>query len=288
MEQSNIIELTVENLEQLVVETSRTHLLIVGFWTPRDPGGVEMMDHLSAIVADVPNDAVFGKCNVDEQQQVAMRFGIQSVPTIALLKDGRPIDSFVGVKDLAELKAFVQPHLPKPEDGFLAQAKTLIEQGEHRSAFGVAKQAFELDPERLDIKLVFADCCIRNGKVADAETLLQSIKMIDQDTYYQSLMSAVELAKTAADTPQVKALQAQLAQVADDDVQAKNTIRVQLAVQLNQSQRSEEALAMLFGVLQQDMNFGDAKKSFLDILATLPDGDPLALDYRRKMYSLLY
>ena len=45
---------------------------------------------------------------------------------------------------------------------------------------------------------------------------------------------------------------------------------------------------MLFEILKQDLNFGEAKKLYLDILATLPKGEPLASSYRRKLYSLLY
>ena len=65
-------------------------------------------------------------------------------------------------------------------------------------------------------------------------------------------------------------------------------LQQQLAVQYHQVQRSAEALALLFEILKQDLNFGEAKKLYLDILATLPKGEPLASSYRRKLYSLLY
>ena len=52
--------------------------------------------------------------------------------------------------------------------------------------------------------------------------------------------------------------------------------------------RKEEALETLFSVLQKDLAFGDARKMFLDVIATLPDGDELAGKYRRKLYSILY
>jgi putative thioredoxin len=41
-------------------------------------------------------------------------------------------------------------------------------------------------------------------------------------------------------------------------------------------------------VLQRDLNFGNSKKMYLDILAALPKGDSVASQYRRKLYSLLY
>ena len=65
-------------------------------------------------------------------------------------------------------------------------------------------------------------------------------------------------------------------------------LQVQLSVQLQQASKYEEALELLFNVLKRDLNFGEAKKLFLDMVNALPDGDPLKSGYRRKIYSLLY
>lgn len=283
MEHTNVVDITPDNFQQVIVEESKTKLIVIGFWTARDPACVELMANVQALLVNYPQAVIFAKIDVDAQQQIAMQFGIQSVPTVALFKDAKPVDSFVGMKEGTELEAFLQPHLPKEEDIALAECQALIVAGDYTTAFGLAKKAYELAPERTDIKMAFADVCINSGKIEDAEALLQSIKMIDQDAYYNSLVSAMELAKTAADSPEIKALQQQLEQQPDD-----NELKVKLAVQLSQGNRNEEALELLFSVLKRDMAFGEAKKIFLDILATLPDGDPLTSTYRRKMYSLLY
>ena len=82
---------------------------------------------------------------------------------------------------------------------------------------------------------------------------------------------------------EIQALEAALSAAPDN-----NELKEKLAVQYQAVQRSEEALALLFTVLQQDLNFGGSKKLFLDILAALPKGDSVASQYRRKLYSLLY
>ena len=121
------------------------------------------------------------------------------------------------------------------------------------------------------------------GKLNEAQQLLSVVKMVDQDSRYHHALSALELAQAASQSPEIIALQQKLQQNPDD-----NEVKLQLAIQMNQNQRNEEALELLFGVLRQDMAFGDAKKRFLDILATLPDGDALSSTYRRKLYSLMY
>ncbi|MFT4924662.1 MAG: putative thioredoxin [Phenylobacterium sp.] len=283
MEQSNIVNITADNFQQIIVEASQVKLVIIGFWTPRDPSCLDLMDYLAQKAAEYPEEVILAKINVDEQQDVAMQFGIQSVPTVALFKQAKPLDSFVGMKTPAEVDDFLQAHLPKMEEALLLQCQALISEGDFKAAYGLAKQAYELDAQRADIRLTYAQVSIHNGKLAEAETLLQSITLVDQDSFYHNVMSALTLAKTAADSPEIKALQQQLEQQPDDF-----EIKVQLSVMLSQANRHEEALELLFTVLKANLAFGDAKQRFLDMLAALPDGDPLVTSYRRKMYSLLY
>jgi putative thioredoxin len=67
-------------------------------------------------------------------------------------------------------------------------------------------------------------------------------------------------------------------------------LAVQLALQLHQVGRNEEALELLMGHLKKDLAAanGSARKTLMDILAALGTGDALAAKYRRQLYSLLY
>ena len=64
-------------------------------------------------------------------------------------------------------------------------------------------------------------------------------------------------------------------------------LKQELAIQYSQSGRKEEALELLLGILRHDLSFGEAKKIYLDILATMA-GDAAASRYRRQLYTLLY
>lgn len=278
---SNVVDIDMDNFQEVIIEQSKQQLIVIGFWTPRDQACMQLMNDIELVLRNAP--VTFAKIDVDTQAQLAMQFGIQSVPTVALFRDVKPVDSFVGSKSSEELAAFFAPHLPKEQDNLLTQAMQLLAEQDYVGAYTPAKQAYQLDSERTDIKLTFAEAALNTGKLADAEHLLTQIRLVDQDSRYQSLLSAIELAKTAAESPEIQALQQQLSENPDD-----MTLQLKLAVQLNQSQRHEEALALLFTVLQKDLAYGDAKKLFLDILSTLPTGDDVAVKYRRKLYSLLY
>nr|WP_269836652.1 tetratricopeptide repeat protein [Rheinheimera soli] len=159
----------------------------------------------------------------------------------------------------------------------------LLEQQNWTEAYPLLKEANELASDRVDIRLQLALVQVELGQLEAAEKALATVLMADQDVLYQSVKARLELAQQAADSPEVKALEQAL--VTDPD---NKELQQQLAVQYHQVQRSAEALALLFEILKQDLNFGEAKKLYLDILATLPKGEPLASSYRRKLYSLLY
>ncbi|MCR9144361.1 MAG: thioredoxin [bacterium] len=55
-------------------------------------------------------DVTFAKLNVDENQQVAQKLGITSIPTLLLYKDGQVVDRVVGLQPKPKLKSFIEKH----------------------------------------------------------------------------------------------------------------------------------------------------------------------------------
>ncbi|TDF37453.1 co-chaperone YbbN [Alteromonadaceae bacterium M269] len=279
----NIVHITLENFQQVIIEQSKQTLIMVGFWAEWDESSLQTMAMLERIAAEYPSDLILAKVNCDEQQQIAQQFGVRGLPTVMLVKESQPIDGFAGPQEEAEVRALLEKHLPKVEDGLLAQAQALIAEQDYQQAFGLAKQAYDIDNQRVDIKFVLTDIYIELGRIAQAKELLGTVGLVDQDHQYSVLLGKIELAEQAAESPEIKALEAELEKSPDD-----LELKVKLGVQLQQANRTEEALALLLTVLQKDLNFGEAKKLTLDMINALPDGDPLAGVYRRKIYSLLY
>ncbi len=84
--------------------------------------------------------------------------------------------------------------------------------------------------------------------------MLKTIPLQDQDTRYQGLVAQIELLKQAADTPEIQQLQQQVAENPEDAALA-----TQLALQLHQVGRNEEALELLFGHLRKDLTAADGQ-----------------------------
>lgn len=280
-----MIAITLENFQQVVLEESKNKLVLVAFWAEQIPESVQLKDKLAARVAPFSEQMVLATVDCQTQQQIAQQFGIQGLPTAILVKDGQPLDGLSGPQTDETIAAFLDKHLPKAEDMLLAQAQAALTANDLNLALTEITKAYQLNAERAEIKLVLIDVSIQLGKTQDAQALLDNIKMVDQDSYYHALVAKLELANQAANSPEIQALEAEL-------VNKPNDIEIvhQLAAQYSQVNRHEDALQIVFRLMQAGASDtkDQSKALFLDVLKALPDGDPIATKYRRKLYTLMY
>lgn len=279
----NIIAITPENFQQVILEQSKSKLVLVDFWAEQMSESVELRDKLAHRLQGAQDFIILATVDCMTQNAIAQQFGIQSLPTAVIVKDGQPIDGLAGPQTDQAIDEFLSKYLPKAEDTLLAQAQQLVVEKQFANAFPLLEQAYQIDSERADIKSTLADVYIELGKVENAKQLLSTILMVDQDSNYHSLLAKVELAEQASNSPEIQALEQQLS-ANPNDVE----LRRNLAVQYSQVNRQEEALALFYQLLLENSGDSDSKKLLLDVLSALPDGDKLASTYRRKLFSLMY
>lgn len=277
------VAMTVENFQKIIVEDSKEKLVLVDFWAEQVSESMELRDKLTVALNSFDAHILLATVDCQTEQQIAQQFGIQGLPTAVLVKDGQPIDGLSGPQTDETIKEFLDKHLPKEEELLLTQARELIAENDINNAFTVISQAYQINNDRADIKIVLADVYIQTGKISEAESLLSTILMVDQDSEYQAVMAKLELASQAADSPEIQALEAGLIKTPDNIALQQN-----LAAQYSQVNRHEEALTLLFRLVQKDGSDTESKQLLLDILKALPDGDPLATKFRRKLYTLMY
>ena len=101
-----VIEITSENFEEKVLKAQQP--VLVDFWASWC-GPCKMLSPIVDKMAEAYADKLtVGKVNVDDQPEIAARFGIMSIPTLILFKDGQKVDVSVGLIPSAKLEAFVQ------------------------------------------------------------------------------------------------------------------------------------------------------------------------------------
>lgn len=92
--------ITKENFDQVVLQSSKP--VLVDFWAEWC-GPCRMVSPLVDEIAEERGDIVVGKINVDEQGELAMRFGVMSIPTLLVFKGGEIVNKAVGARPKAEL-----------------------------------------------------------------------------------------------------------------------------------------------------------------------------------------
>lgn len=90
-----LLKINNENFESEVLNSDKTVLLdFYADWC----GPCQMVAPVLAEIAEEREDIVVGKINVDEEMQLALKFGVESIPMIAVIKDGKFVNKSVGFK----------------------------------------------------------------------------------------------------------------------------------------------------------------------------------------------
>ena len=96
----SVINITLENFEAEVIKSEIP--VLVDFWAPWC-GPCRMLSPIVDEIANEKTDIKVGKVNVDEQEELAMRFGIMSIPTLIVFKNGEPVKKTMGVQPKAAI-----------------------------------------------------------------------------------------------------------------------------------------------------------------------------------------
>ena len=284
MSTQNIVNINESNLQQ-TLEQSMTTPVLFYFWSERSQHCLQLTPVLESLAAQYNGQFILAKLDCDAEQMIASQFGLRAIPTVYLFQNGQPVDGFQGPQPEEVIRALLEKVLPSEEELKARQAIEFIEAGNHADALPLLKEAWQISNQSSEIGLLLAETQIALNRSDEAEAVLKTVPLQDQDTRYQGLVAQIELLKQAADTPEIQQLQQQVEQHPEDAALA-----AQLALQLHQVGRNEEALALLFSHLQKDLGAGDGqvRKMLQEILAALGTGDALAAKYRRQLYSLLY
>jgi putative thioredoxin len=267
--------------------------VIVDFWAPWCGPCKTLGPQLEDAVKAAKGAVKMAKVNVDENQMIAGQLRVQSIPTVYAFWQGQPVDGFQGAVPGSEIKAFVERVVQAAGgdasgglDDAIAAAEEMMENGEAVDAAQVFAAILEEDPNHAKAYGGLVRAHIATGDLDQAEAILNGAPAeISKSPELEAAHAQLELAKQAADAGPVAELRAAV-EANPDDLQA----RFDLAQALYANGDAEGAVTELLDLFRKDREWNDgaAKAQLFTIFDALKPNDPVVLNGRRKLSSMIF
>ncbi len=279
-----VLDVTQATFASAVLEASRQLPVLVDFWA----GWCQPCQMLSPILDRLAKEAagtfILAKVDTDREQALAFQYGVRSLPTVKLFRNGEVVEEFVGLQQPAVYRAAIERHRVNAVDQVIAQAEVAWQQGKKKQAIELLKKAHAAEPTHIPVTLALADKLLTSGAWAEAAALLHGLPANAQ-MEAKGLLARLEFVQRAQTLPEIAVL-AQRVQHHPDDVEA----RYHWAVQAAATGDYETALEQFLEIFRRAPAYqeGIARKSLVALFAMLGEEHPLVPIYRRKLSQLLY
>ncbi len=276
-----------------VVEASQTVPVVVDFWAPWCGPCKQLTPAIEAAITEAKGAVKLVKINVDENPAISSQLRIQSIPTVYAFWQGQPIDGFQGALPGSEIKAFLDRVIEASggqADGGLGEAletaDNMLEEGAAADAASVYAAILGEDPNvpGAYAGLVKANLALDQMDQA-AQILLTVPAEIQNAPEIEAARATLELAKQAADAGPVAELRTAVEANPDD-----HQSRLDLAQALYAAGDAEAAVSELLEAFRRDREWNDgaAKAQLFTIFEALKPNDPVVLNGRRKLSSMIF
>ncbi|MDE1885141.1 MAG: thioredoxin [Xanthomonadaceae bacterium] len=280
----HVFDATEANFEIEVIQASLKTPVLVDFWAAWCGPCKQLAPILEKVVANYNGTLKLAKVDTDAQQQLAAVFGIRSLPTVVLVKDGQMVDGFMGALPEGQVREFLSRHIPAPtEQPQAAPAPAVAEKPEN--AIARLRREVAAAPDKPELKLDLALALMQSGDADAAQAELDALPAnLVEDARAKRLRNQLDFARVLKDAPDMATLRARLAADANDHA-ARDLLGVRLLLNGDAAAGLDEFLHILRTA--RAWNDGAAKKRLLAAFSVLDDED-LVGAYRRKMASLLF
>ncbi|MBC5782845.1 thioredoxin [Ramlibacter sp. USB13] len=294
-----MIDVTIENFEQEVVAASLSQPVLVDFWAPWCGPCKALGPVLEKLEVAYGGAFRLVKINSDEEQQLAGAFGIRSIPTVILMKNGQPVDGFMGALPEGKVREFLDKHVQPLAAGEEEEEPLLEEPGDAdpEALLERLQHAVATDPANDDARFDYVKALLAAGREADARRAFEPVaNKVGVSRKLDALARWMDAIAFARAHPNPADEDAKIAANRRDFQARFDRSRLLVA-----QQRWTAAMDELLEILMRDKSWNEdlARKTYIAILeiieppkpkvaeGQIPPDDPVVAAYRRRLSSVV-
>ena len=311
-------DISLQNFETDLINASLQQPVLLDIWAPWCGPCKTLGPVLEKLEVAYAGRFKLAKLNADEQAdisgQLSQMFGVRSIPFCVMFKGGQPVDGFVGALPEAEIRAFLDKHVPSAEevaaDEDVQEAEALLAEGDTESALEKLQAAVAVNPANDTARCDYVRALLTLGHIAEARRAFEPVAgNVMLDARLSACGHWLAACESAPSAPSPEVLAAAIAANRRDFDARFALAQIHFA-----GQRFTEAMDALLEIVMRDKEWSEqrARKTYVAILELMtkpapkpeaaapkgtlevagkiatPSADPVVDAYRRKLSMALF
>lgn len=265
-----------KDFQKDIIEKSFEKPVLVDFWAEWC-GPCRILGPVLERMAEKYKDKfVLVKVNTDENQDIAVKYGIRGIPSVKLFIDGDVADEFVGALPEIKVEEWLKKAIPSEQKHQLEEAKTLFNENKTTEAQKILEIVLNSEPDNEEAKILLGKILVFD----DSDKAFKLVENVDgvPENYEQaeSIQTIAELLKKSFDKNNLS----------DSEVREN----YYSALQDLKSKNFDSALSKFIEIIREDRSYEDdgARRACIAIFKFLGEENEITQKYRRDFGSALY
>ena len=281
-----VIEATAENFEKEVIERSSQVPVVVDFWAAWCAPCRMLGPLLEELAGEYGGRFLLAKVDTEREPELALQFGVRSIPAVFGLRDGKAVDGFIGVHSESVIRNWLDRLMPTEAERLVALAAQLeaTDLDDAEAKYGAA---LSLEPGLIPAQIGLARVALEQGRLEDAQARIAAMErqgFLEPEAEKVKAELVLRLHAQQAGGGGVQAARAALAEKPGDP-----ELKLQLAEALAAAGQYADALALCLELVEQHRKVAGerARQTMVAIFQLFPPSSPLVTEYQRQLSMAL-